>query len=192
MGKQYESIDDALARFLRAQPVFFVGTAPLDGGGHINISPKGMGGTFAVLDGRKVAYLDYTGSGTETIAHLRENGRIVLMFCAFAGPPKVVRLHGRGRVVLTGEEEFAALRPHFAKERTLGQRSIIVVEVERISDSCGFSVPLMDFRADRDVLDRDHERRTPDYFPGYWRKRNAVSIDGLPGVPLPDRGPQDD
>jgi Pyridoxamine 5'-phosphate oxidase len=182
MAKVYESIDPKLVAWLLAQPVFFVGTAPLDGEGHVNVSPKGMGGTFAVLDGRRVAYLDYTGSGTETIAHLRENGRIVLMFCAFAGPPKIVRLHGRGRAVPAGDPAFAALRSRFPKGRTTGQRSIVVVDVDRISDSCGYAVPLMEFRSDRDVLDRSQERRGPDYYPEYWRTRNALSIDGLPGV----------
>lgn len=182
MGKVYESIDDRMARFLLAQRVFFVGTAPLDGDGHVNVSPKGMAGTFAVLGAARVAYLDYTGSGTETIAHLRENGRVVLMFCAFDGPPKIVRLHGRGRVVLPGEPEFADLRSRFPKERTAGQRSIIVVDVQRVADSCGFAVPLMDFRTDRDVLDRSQERYEPAFFADYWRTRNAASIDGLPGV----------
>ncbi|MFE3456122.1 pyridoxamine 5'-phosphate oxidase family protein [Nocardiopsis aegyptia] len=183
MATTFDTITDRMARFLLAQPVFFVGTAPLAGDGHVNVSPKGMSGTFAVLGERRAAYLDYTGSGTETIAHLRENGRIVLMFCAFDGPPDIVRLHGRGRVVLPSDPEFDDLRAHFPKERTTGQRSVIVVDVERISDSCGFSVPLMDLRGDRDLLDRHHERQGPDYFSGYWRTRNAASIDGLPGVP---------
>lgn len=183
MGKIHESIGPRLEQFLLDQPVFFVGTAPLDAEGHVNVSPKGLGGTFAVLDAHRVAYLDYTGSGTETIAHLRENGRVVLMFCAFEGPPDIVRLHGRGRAVLPADPEFDRLRAHFPKERTLGQRSVIVVDVHRISDSCGWSVPLMDLRGDRDLLDRAQERRDPAYFDDYWRKRNSTSIDGLPGVP---------
>jgi hypothetical protein len=182
MGKIHASIGPRLERFLLAQPVFFVGTAPLDADGHVNVSPKGMGGTFAVLEEHRVAYLDYSGSGTETIAHLRENGRVVLMFCAFEGPPNIVRLHGRGRAVLPADPGFAELRTRFPKERTLGQRAIIVVDVHRISDSCGFSVPLMDLRGDRDLLDRHHERRDPEYFDEYRRTRNAASIDGLPGL----------
>jgi hypothetical protein len=130
-----------------------------------------------------VAYLDYTGSGAETIAHLRDNGRIVLMFCAFEGSPKIVRLHGQGRVVLVGDPEFDELRAAFGKDRTLGQRSIIVADLTRISDSCGWSLPLMEFRADRDVLDKEQSRRDEDYFPRYWQQKNAESIDGLPGVP---------
>ncbi|MDE3722033.1 pyridoxamine 5'-phosphate oxidase family protein [Nocardiopsis sp. N85] len=183
MGKIHDAIDDRMARLLLDQPVFFVGTAPLDPHGHVNVSPKGMAGTFTVLDEHRVAYLDYTGSGTETIAHLSENGRIVLMFCAFTGPPTIVRLHGTGRTLLPTDPEFTALRPRFTKQRTLGQRAIIVVDVHRVSDSCGFSVPLMDLRADRDLLDRHHERRDPAYFTDYHRTRNATSIDGLPGLP---------
>ncbi|MFV2197828.1 pyridoxamine 5'-phosphate oxidase family protein [Nocardiopsis sp. LOL_012] len=179
MGKIYDAIDDRLARFLLDQPVFFVGTAPLDADGHVNVSPKGMSGTFAVLGERRAAYLDYSGSGVETISHLRENGRIVLMFCAFDGPPKIVRLHGRGRTVLASDPEFTELRPYFPKERTAGQRSIIVVDVERISDSCGFAVPLMELQGDRDLLDRLQERNGGGV-------PSPTSIDGLPTVAATD------
>jgi hypothetical protein len=188
VGKVLECIDERLAAFLLAQPMFFVGTAPLSAEGHLNVSPKGMAGTFAILGPLRVAYLDYTGSGAETIAHLRENGRVVLMFCAFDGPPNIVRLHGRGRVVLIGDPEFDALRGAFDKERTLGQRSIIVVEVDRVSDSCGFSVPKMALTEDRDLLDRSQERRDPAYFTAYWRERNAASIDGLDAMPVDPPG----
>lgn len=189
MGAVYDRIDEDLRAWLDRQPVLFVGSAPLDGDGHVNVSPKGMAGTFAVLDEHRVAYLDYTGSGTETIAHVRENGRLVMMWCAFEGPPRIVRLHGRGRVVLPDDPEFAALRARFPKERAHGQRAIIVLEATRISDSCGFSVPEMTFVGDRDVLDRSHLRRDEGYFERYHRERNAVSIDGLPGVPAPDPDP---
>lgn len=189
MSAVYDRIDDDLTAWLARQPVLFVGTAPLDEAGHVNVSPKGMAGTFAVLDEARVAYLDYYGSGTETIAHVRENGRMVLMWCAFEGPPRIVRLHGRGRVVLPTDAEFAALRDAFPKDRTLGQRAIVVLDVTRISDSCGFSVPEMRFVADRDTLDRSQGRRDPAYFDRYARERNAVSIDGLPGVPTPDAVP---
>jgi len=182
MATVFEAIDDKLRAWLLAQPVFFVGSAPLDADGHVNVSPKGMAGTFAVLGPHRVAYLDYFGSGAETIAHLRENGRIVVMCCAFEGPPKIVRLHGTGRVVLPDNPEFAELRRHFAKEREHGQRSIIVVEVERVADSCGYAVPLMEFAADRDVLDRSQERRAPEYYGEYAVTRNATSIDGLPAL----------
>jgi hypothetical protein len=182
MATVFPEIDQKLRDWLLAQPVFFVGTAPLSADGHVNLSPKGMDGTFAVLGPRCVGYLDYYGSGAETIAHLRENGRIVIMCCAFTGPPKIVRLHGRGRVILAGDPGFAAARRAFSKSRDRGLRSIIVVEVDRIADSCGFSVPLMDFVADRDVLDRSQERREPQYFDQYAATRNAVSIDGLPAL----------
>ena len=185
MSKIHPAIDERMAAFLLAQPVFFVATAPLSSDGHVNVSPKGMAGTFAVLGPLQVAYLDYTGSGAETIAHLRENGRIVVMFCAFDGPPNIVRLHGRGRVVLAGESEFSDLRRRFPKERELGQRSVVVVDIERVSDSCGFAVPLMDLREDRDLLDRHADSRDEDYFDTYWRTRNATSIDGLEALPAP-------
>lgn len=162
------------------QPVFFVGTAPLGADGHVNVSPKGMAGTFAVLGPRRVAYRDYSGSGAETVAHLRENGRIVIMCCAFAGPPKIVRLHGIGRVILPGDASFDELRGSFGKDRTHGQRSIIVVEVERVADSCGYSVPRLDFVGDRDVLDRVQLHRPTAHYETYWQTKNAASIDGLP------------
>lgn len=182
MGKVYDGIDARLAAWLLAQPVYFVGTAPLGSDRHVNVSPKGMGGTFAVLDVRRVGYLDYIGSGAETIAHLRENGRIVLMFCAFDGGPKIVRLHGRGRSVPAGTPEFEVLRGAFGKRREIGQRSIIVVDVDRVSDSCGFAVPRMVYAADRDVLDRSQERREPEYFEDYQARKNRKSIDGLPAL----------
>jgi hypothetical protein len=177
-----EAIDDKLAGWLLAQPVFFVGTAPLAADGHVNVSPKGMGGTFAVLGPHRVAYLDYFGSGVETVAHLRENGRIVIMCCAFTGPPKIVRLHGRGRFVRPADDEFDALRGRFAKDRQLGVRSVVVIDVDRIADSCGYSVPLMDYVGDRDILDRSHERRDDTYFDAYALTRNGESIDALPGL----------
>ena len=182
MAKVYEEIDDRLRDWLLAQPVFFVATAPLAADGHVNLSPKGMDGTFAVLDRHRVGYLDYFGSGVETMAHLRENGRIVIMMCAFDGPPKVVRLHGRGRTLRPGDDGFDALRGRFAKARDKGVRSIVVVDIDRISDSCGFSVPLLQHVADRDVLDIAHERRDDDYFVDYGAAKNATSIDGLRGL----------
>ena len=182
MATIYETIDDKLRDWLLAQPVFFVGTAPLAADGHVNVSPKGMAGTFAVLGSHQVGYLDYFGSGIETVAHLRENGRIVVMCCAFSGPPKIVRLHGRGRAVLPADPEFPGLRREFGKQRDEGLRSIIVVDEDRVADSCGFSVPLMDHVADRDILDRAQERREPGYFETYAVTKNAASVDGLPGL----------
>jgi hypothetical protein len=182
MAKIYDSIDGRLAAFLTAQPVFFVATAPLAGDGHLNLSPKGMGGTFVVLGPTSVAYLDYTGSGVETIAHLRENSRIALMFCAFDGAPNIVRLHGRGHAVLLGDPGYDELRARFGKAERHGERAVIVVEVSRVADACGFAVPLMDFVADRDVLDRNNARRDDAFFERYKATRNAVSIDGLPAL----------
>jgi hypothetical protein len=162
--------------------MFFVATAPLAADGHVNVSPKGMDGTFTVLGPRQVAYLDYFGSGIETIAHLRENGRIVVMFCAFDGAPNIVRLHGRGRGVLPDNAGFAELRDRFAKNRERGVRSIIVIDLDRVSDSCGFAVPLMQHVANRDVLDKAQARRDDGYFVKYAATKNATSIDGLPGL----------
>ena len=180
MAKVFEQIDDQMAAWLTAQPMFVVATAPLAGDGLINASPKGGIGTLAVLGPRTVAYLDLTGSGVETIAHLRENGRIVLMFTAFEGRPHIVRLHGRGRVVLPDDAEFAELVQRFP--RNPGTRSVIVIDVDRISDSCGYAVPRMDYVADRDVLDLWSEKKGPEGLVAYRVKNNAVSLDGLPGL----------
>ncbi|WP_435738404.1 pyridoxamine 5'-phosphate oxidase family protein [Cellulosimicrobium sp. PMB13] len=182
MATLHEQITDRLAAFVLAQPVFFVGTAPLAAEGHVNVAPKGMAGTFVVLGPDRVAYLDYTGSGAETPAHLRENGRIVIMFCAFDGPPNIVRFHGTGRYVEAGTDEFDELRPLFAKEQTAGQRGVVVVDVTRVSDSCGFSVPRMELVEDRDLLDRWAARKTPEQLDDYRELKNTSSIDGLPAI----------
>ncbi len=181
MGKVYEAIDGKLAAWLAAQPMFTVATAPLAGDGLVNVSPKGMAGTFAVLDGHRVAYLDLTGSGVETIAHLRENGRIVLMFASFDGRPNIVRLHGRGTVVLPGTTDFDDMLPLFSPHP--GIRSIIVVAVQRISDSCGYAVPTMAYVGDRQVLDQWNTKKGEDGLVTYRRQKNALSLDGLPGLP---------
>jgi hypothetical protein len=178
----YDGIDAKLAGWLTSQPVFFVGTAPLASDGHVNLSPKGMAGTFVVFDSHRVGYLDYYGSGSETIAHLRENGRITLMFAAFQGRPNIVRLYGRGRFVLTQDPEFESLRPHFSKQRITAQRAIVMVELDRVSDSCGYAVPLMDYVADRDVLDLSQEKKGQAVYRGYPDDQNARSIDGLPSL----------
>lgn len=180
MGREYEGIDARLEGFLCRQPVFFVATAPLAGDGHVNVSPKGLISTFGVIDPRRVAYLDLTGSGVETIAHLRENGRITLMFCAFDGPPRVVRLAGRGRVVLPAAAGFGALVARFAPIE--GIRAVVDINVDRISDSCGYGVPRMTLVHDRDDLERWAERKGPQGLEIYHRTKNAVSIDGLPGL----------
>ena len=181
MGSILDGISDDLGTWLEAQPVFFVATAPRADDQHVNLSPKGLAGTFRVLDDHTVAYLDLTGSGVETIAHLRENGRIVLMFCAFDGRPRIIRLHGRGRVVLPGDEGFDDLLPRFSEHP--GVRSVIVVDVQRASDSCGYGVPAMTYAADRDILDPGAAKRGEEGMAGYRREMNATSIDGLPGFP---------
>lgn len=176
----YEGIDSELADWLTAQPMFVVGTAPLDGDGLINVSPKGLAGTFAVLDEHSVAYLDLTGSGVETIAHLRQNGRIVLMFTAFDGKPNIVRLHGRGEVTLPGDELFEQLLPLFSVHP--GVRSIIVVTVQRVSDSCGYAVPEMTYQADRRALDAGNAKKGDAGLAVYRQQKNSISLDGLPGL----------
>ncbi|MFO0808637.1 MAG: pyridoxamine 5'-phosphate oxidase family protein [Gemmataceae bacterium] len=179
MGKQYEEITPPLADWLARQKVFFVATAPLAADGLVNCSPKGMD-TFRVVGPTEVAYLDLTGSGIETVAHLRENGRIVLMFCAFDGPPKIVRLHGTGEALLPGSPEYARLRPLFPD--IPGERSVIRVRVTRIGDSCGFAVPRYEFAGGRDQLVEYAVNKGPEGMAKYRAQKNATSLDGLPGL----------
>lgn len=179
MGKRYESISTELASWIRQQHVFFVATAPLSRDGHVNTSPKGLD-CFRVLAPDHVAYLDVTGSGAETIAHLRENGRIVLMFCAFSGPPKIVRLHGQGSVITRSSADWDEWMSRFPAQGA--PRSVISVAVTRVSDSCGYGVPTMDFKADRDVFDRWVATKGAHTLPAYRREKNASSIDGLPSL----------
>jgi hypothetical protein len=188
MARTFDALDDGLVAWIARQPVVFVATAPLASDGHVNVSPKGTDGTFRVLGPTTVAYLDLVGSGAETVAHLRENNRIVCMFCAFEGPPKILRLHGRGRAVGPDDPKFADLLEGFAptaSTRNLA-RSVVVVEVERIADSCGFGVPLMDFIGDRDHAPRWAEQQAAKHGPrwkaAYIGAKNAASLDGLPGV----------
>ena len=184
--KLHEEIDERLREFILSQPMFFVATAPSDVDGHVNVSPKGLAGSLAVLGPHRVAYVDYGGSGAETIAHLRDNGRIVLMFCAFTGPPNIVRLHGRGRVHLPPDPGFgpllAAIGEQAGGKPLPGLRTVIEVEVNRVSDSCGYAVPFMTYEQDRDLLPQFWSRKSPDQTVEYWTKKNASSIDGLPAV----------
>jgi hypothetical protein len=182
MGRTQEVIDQGLAEWLEAQPVFFVSTAPLSADGLVNCSPKGNRNEFVVVDERTVAYLDQTGSGVETIAHLQENGRIVVMFCAFAGPPRIVRLHGWGRAVLTDDPSFSELADRFHGGTGVGVRSIIVAEVSRIADSCGYGVPFMSFEGHRPTMDQWSNRKGPEGIRSYWAEKNAKSIDKLDGL----------
>ncbi|MGC8514145.1 MAG: pyridoxamine 5'-phosphate oxidase family protein [Acidimicrobiales bacterium] len=183
MGRVRDVLDDQLAKWIESQPVFFVATAPTSTDGHVNCSPKGNRGELAVVDGSTVAYLDQTGSGTETIAHLGDNGRIVLMFCAFDGPPRIVRVHGRGRALLARSAAAAGMSAHFAGGPGVGVRSVIVVDVERVSDSCGYGVPLMGFAGHRPTMDEWAARKGAEGIEQYWKEKNASSIDGLPGIP---------
>jgi hypothetical protein len=179
MGKIRTMLDDAAMRFIEVQHVFFVASAPLDAGGHVNLSPKGLD-TFRILGPTTVAYVDYNGSGVETIAHLKENGRIVLMFCAFQGPPNIFRLYGHGRVVEAHEPEFSALAASFPNCENA--RSIIVVELTRVTDSCGFGVPLFKYEGEREQLQAWAKHRGPEGLKIYRQEKNRRSIDGLPGA----------
>jgi hypothetical protein len=188
MAKLFEAIDDSLRAFIAAQPMFFVATAPSGDGGHVNLSPKGGKGLFRVTGPHGFAYVDLMGSGIETIAHLRENGRIVVMFCAFEGAPKIVRLHGVGRPVQQQDEGFEELLATFdvSDEQRLAVRSVITVEVTRVADSCGFVVPRMDYVAERDQLYRYADNRIrklgEDAVRAYVSENNACSLDGLVGL----------
>ena len=179
MGKVFDELDEALAGWISEQPMWFVATAPLEAEGRINVSPRGHD-SLAVLGPHRVGWVDCTGSGVETIAHLRQNRRICLMFCSFGRRPRVVRLHGQGRVALPGEaafDEVAARKPEHPSTR-----AVITVDVERISDSCGFGVPLMTWTGERDLLRAGAEKRGPDGLAAYRAEVNAASIDGLPGL----------
>jgi len=177
MSKVHEQIEPELAEWISQQRVFFVATAPLSANGHVNTSPKG-GEAFRVLGPLEVAYQDYTGSGAETVAHLLENGRIVIMFCAFTGGPKIVRLHGLGTVVEPGHEKYADLASRFPPNP--GTRAYIHISVTRVSDSCGLSVPFFDYKAPRDSLDHWAEKQGPEKLETYRATKNQKSIDGLP------------
>jgi hypothetical protein len=181
MAKVLDGIDGTLAAWLERQPVFFVATAPLGADGHVNVSPKGTIGTFKVLDRDTVAYLDLTGSGAETLAHLRENGRITLMFCAFSGKPNIIRLWGHGTAVLPSSPSFAELAGSFPAHP--GIRSVIRVDVSRVADSCGYAVPRMTLDSEREVLDQFNGKKDAAGLGAYRVEKNTASIDGLPAWP---------
>ena len=194
MGEIFDSIDERLERWIAAQSMFFVGTAPLDADGHVNVSPKGPIDTLRVLGPSTVAYLDFIGSGAETIAHVRENGRIVIMLCAFEGPPRILRLHGRGEAIPASDERFAELMElcGFAEPETPeARRAIVLVEVLRVADSCGYGVPLMHHEGQRPHMPLWAAKKVrvggADALSDYQRDMNALSIDGLPAVELPLR-----
>jgi hypothetical protein len=189
VGKVYDGINAQLREWIGRQALYFVGTAPLAGDGHVNLSPKGPIGTLRVLDENTIAYLDVVGSGAETIAHLRENGRIVVMLCAFEGPPRILRLHGRGDVVTPGDERFADLIESAGFELPTAEearRAVIVVTVDRIADSCGYGVPLMSFEGQRPHMSAWADKKLrvggPEAIEAYMEEKNAASIDGLPAL----------
>jgi hypothetical protein len=178
MARVHDQLDESLIDWIGRQHMFFVATAPRDGG-HVNLSPKGHD-TFRTFDNATVGYLDLTGSGVETIAHLRENGRLTVMFCAFEGPPRILRLYGRGEVVEPSHEEFGVLAGHFPE--LPGIRSVIRLQIERISSSCGYSVPMLAYEGERDTLIEWAERKGPDGIDAYHAEKNTLSIDGIAGL----------
>lgn len=183
MATIIDSITGNLKTWIEEQPLWFVATAPLGEEGHVNMSPRGHD-SFSVLDEHRVGWVDYTGSGVETIAHIRENGRVCLMFTSFDSRPRIVRLHGRGSVHLPGDatfDEVTALHPDHPSTR-----AVITVDVTRISDSCGWGVPLMELTGERDLLRLQAEKKGQDGMADYRATKNAVSIDGLPGMPTAD------
>jgi hypothetical protein len=178
MGTVLDALDAALVDWIGRQHVFFVASAPSEGG-HVNLSPKGHD-SFRVIDLSTVAYLDLTGSGAETIAHTRQNGRITVMFCAFEGPPQILRLFGSGQAHPVGSPRFDELAARFS---TLpGARSIISVAIDRVQTSCGYSIPFMDYRAERPTLQQWAQRKGEDGLRAYWADKNVKSIDGLPAL----------
>jgi len=183
MGRAFDTITDAMRSFIERQHVFFVATAPLDGG-HVNLSPKGYD-SLRVLAANRAIYLDLTGSGAETIAHVRESGRITVMVCAFEGKPNIVRLYGRGRIVVPNDAGFDELLAHFDAGPAAARgavRSIVDIEIDRTSTSCGFAVPFLDYAGEREQLLEWSDARSDDDLEAYWADNNARSIDGLPAL----------
>src|SRR5579864_3030095 len=182
MSDKHESITPEISAWIREQRVFFVATAPRALDGHVNVSPKG-GDSFRVLGPLEVVYQDFTGSGAETAAHARENGRIVVMFCAFDGPPKIVRIHGRATLITVEDPRYAEFVELFPANP--GTRAFIHIRVDRVSDSCGYSVPLYQFQGQRETLDRWASAKKPEGLKAYRAAKNRQSIDGLPAL-LPE------
>jgi hypothetical protein len=177
--KAHAEITSELRDFILRQHLFFVASAPLSAEGHVNLSPKGME-SLCILSPQRVAYLDLVGSGNETSAHLRENGRITFMFCAFDGPPNILRLYGTGHTVLPGQPEWGALSQHFSMKDYPGARQIIVADITRVQTSCGFGVPLFEYQRERDQFFKWVEKEGPQGIQAYTQKHNRTSLDGLP------------
>jgi hypothetical protein len=179
MGSIYHQLDDGLREFIAAQHIYFVASAPLSEHAHVNVSPKGLD-SLRILGPREVAYLDLTGSGIETVAHVRENGRLTLMFCAFQGRPRIVRLQGQARIVEPGEADWDRLAVNFP--HYISHRSIVLLDVERIADSCGYGVPLYEYAGERTQLVAWADRKGTNGIAEYQSQKNRESIDGLPGL----------
>jgi hypothetical protein len=177
MGKLHSCIDDHHKAFIESQHLFFVSTAPLSGKGHINLSPKGLD-SFRILSPNRVGYMDITGSGNETSAHILENGRITFMFCAFGGPPNILRLYGRGYTVLPEDPEWPELSSHF--KLLPSTRQIIVADIFHVQTSCGFGVPYYEYTGERDHSHKWAEKKGAEGLEEYKKEKNTVSIDGLP------------
>lgn len=177
MGKFFDTLQPHHITFIEHQKMFFVATAPLSADGHVNLSPKGLD-SFRVLSDNRVAYMDITGSGNETSAHILENGRITFMFCAFDGPPNILRLYGNGHTVLPGTPEWSALSPLFTLQ--LSTRQIIVADIHKVQTSCGFGVPLYEYLGERDHAEKWAEKKGADGLEDYQAEKNMFSLDGLP------------
>ena len=177
MGKSFDSINDSHQAFIQKQKLFFTASAPLSASGHINLSPKGID-SFRVLSENRVAYMDIVGSGNETSAHIFENGRLTIMFCAFEGPPNILRLYGNGYTILPGDREWKELAPHFSLQ--LATRQIIVSDVYQVQTSCGFSVPYYEYKGERDQAQKWAENKGVEGLESYKAEKNRISMDGLP------------
>ncbi|KAK9775128.1 hypothetical protein AB5N19_02142 [Seiridium cardinale] len=194
MGAYFETIPKSLIKWILDQKVFWVSSAPLSGDGHVNVSPKG-GAYFGVVDEKTFWYMDMTGSGNETISHLYENGRITVLFNAFEGPPRILRLYGRGRVLEYETKEFIDFVKAHNVETIPGSRSVVVVDIHQVGTSCGFSVPYYDFKAFRPILNEFFEKKEKRYLSGkeeesmprYWALKNSLSVDGLPGMKVAEK-----
>jgi hypothetical protein len=180
MSTSHDNITPELETWIAQQKIFFVATAPQALDGHVNVSPKG-GDSFRVLGPLEVVYQDYTGSGAETAAHVRENGRIVIMFCAFQGAPKIVRIHGHAELITAENPRYAECVAVFPAN--LGTRAFVHIAVDRVSDSCGYAVPLLEFQGPREALDRWASAKKAEGLEAYRAKKNRKSIDGLPALP---------
>ncbi|MBP6625012.1 MAG: pyridoxamine 5'-phosphate oxidase family protein [Chitinophagaceae bacterium] len=176
MGKVFDHIPEAQVKFIQEQKMFFVATAPLNKDFHVNVSPKGLD-TFCVINSHQVAYIDFVGSGNETSAHLLENGRITFMFCSFDKAPMILRLYGLGKVVLPHTGDWQTFAPYFKDYPQA--RQIIVADISRVQTSCGYGIPMYDYKADRTTLLDWAETKGDETLTKYKEEKNSRSIDGM-------------